>query len=131
MQHDIVQRFEDDLKKRRIPTEIKAAIRTIFDKKGEDITLIKVKGLTSMTDYMLLCTSQSARQNKAIGDAVRLTLRNEFKLKPFGVEGNDLGDWILIDYVDFVLHLFLGDVRRKYDLEKMWMDAKRYQFAVD
>lgn len=121
----------DDLQKRRIPAEIKKTVRILLDKKAEKITVLKLKGITEMTDYLVICSGNSTRQNNALADALQETLKKELNLQPLGVEGKRLAEWILVDYVDFVINIFSADWRKKYSLEKLWMDAKRYDFYPD
>ena len=121
----------DDLQKRRIPGEIKKTVQILLDKKAEKITVLKLKGITEMTDYLVICSGNSTRQNNALADALQETLKKELDLQPLGVEGKRLAEWILVDYVDFVINIFSADWRKKYSLEKLWMDAKRYDFYPD
>jgi ribosome-associated protein len=120
-----------DLQKRRIPGEIKKTVQILLDKKAEKITVLKLKGITDMTDYLVICSGNSTRQNNALADSLQETLKKELNLQPLGVEGNRLAEWILVDYVDFVINIFSVDWRKKYALEKLWMDAKRYDFYPD
>lgn len=80
---------------------------------------------------MVICTGRSDRQNSAISHEIQKKISKEFKMKPFGVEGEREGEWILVDYVDFVIHIFSVECRKKYALEKLWMDAKRYDFFLE
>jgi ribosome-associated protein len=121
----------DDLQKRRIPSEIKKTVQILLDKKAEKITVLKLKGITEMTDYLVICSGNSTRQNNALADALQEILKKELHLQPLGVEGERLAEWILVDYVDFVINIFSVDWRKKYSLEKLWMDAKRYDFYPD
>ena len=121
----------DDLHSRRIPGEIKKAVQVLLDKKAEKITVLKLKGVSEMTDYLIICSGNSSRQNNALAAALQDTLKKELNLQPLGVEGKDLAEWILVDYVDFVINIFSADWRKKYSLEKLWMDAKRYDFSPD
>ena len=121
----------DDLQKRRIPAEIKKTVQILLDKKAEKITVLKLKGITEMTDYLVICCGHSTRQNYALADALQETLKKDLHLQPLGVEGKRLAEWILVDYVDFVINIFSVDWRKKYALEKLWMDAKRYDFYPD
>ncbi len=121
----------DDLKKRRFPAAVKRAIQAMLDKKAERISVLKLTGLCDISDYLILCSGQSTRQNLAISDEITARLAKEQKAKPFNVEGIQSGEWILIDYIDFIVHVFLPEVRDRYALEKMWMDAKRYDFFID
>jgi len=125
------KRLTDELQKRRIPSEIKKTVQVLLDKKAEKITVLKLKGLTDMTDFLVICSGNSSRQNNALADALQETLKKEHQLQPLGVEGQRQADWILVDYVDFVINIFSADWRKKYALEKLWMDAKRYDFYSD
>jgi ribosome-associated protein len=122
---------QEDLQKRRIPSEIKKTVQILLDKKAEKITVLKLKGITEMTDFLVICSGTSTRQNNALADALQDTLKKELNLQPLGVEGKRLAEWILVDYVDFVINIFSVDWRKKYALEKLWMDAKRYDFYPD
>jgi len=123
--------LQEDLQKRRIPSEIKKTVQILLDKKAEKITVLKLKGITEMTDFLIICSGTSTRQNNALADALQDTLKKELNLQPLGVEGKRLAEWILVDYVDFVINIFSDDWRKKYALEKLWMDAKRYDFYPD
>lgn len=120
-----------DLKKRKIPTEVKRVVSIMIDKKAEQVVVLKLKGISDITDFMVICQGNSTRQNNAISDEIKKKLSRQFKLKPFGVEGEREADWILLDYIDFVVHIFLEETRLRYALEKLWMDAKRYNFYPD
>lgn len=117
-----------DLKRRRIPAEIKKVVSAMLDKMAEKVVVLKLKGISDITDFMVLCHGNSTRQNSAISDEIQKKLRKQFKLKPYGVEGEVEAEWILLDYIDFVVHIFSKETREKYSLEKLWMDAKRYNF---
>jgi ribosome-associated protein len=121
----------EDLKKRKIPTEVKQVVSIMLDKKAEQIVVLKLKGISDITDFMVICQGNSTRQNSAISADIQKKLSRQFKLKPFGVEGEREADWILLDYIDFVVHVFLEETRQRYALEKLWMDAKRYNFYPD
>ncbi|TFG81054.1 MAG: ribosome silencing factor [Chrysiogenales bacterium] len=131
MKKDEFNLILEDLHKRRIPGEIKKTVQILLDKKAEKITVLKLKGLSEMTDYLVICSGNSARQNKALADAVKDNLKKELQLQPLGCEGEKLSEWILVDYVDFIINIFSADWRKKFSLEKLWMDAKRYDFSPD
>jgi ribosome-associated protein len=130
MKADEFKLITDDLKKRKIPTALKGSITAMLDKKAEKVVVLKLKGVNDITDYMVICHGNTPRQNNAICDEVQKRLRKEFKLKAFSVEGEREADWILLDYIDFIVHIFSRESRDKYALEKLWMDAKRYDFYV-
>jgi ribosome-associated protein len=131
MKKDDFNLILEDLQKRRIPGEIKKTVQILLDKKAEKITVLKLKGISEMTDYLVICSGNSTRQNKALADAVKDNLKIELKLQPLGSEGERLSEWILVDYVDFIINIFSADWRKKFSLEKLWMDAKRYDFYPD
>jgi ribosome-associated protein len=131
MKKDEFDQIMDDLHRRRIPGGIKKAVQILLDKKAEKITVLKLKGLSEMTDYLVICSGNSARQNNALADAVKENLKQELHLQPLGSEGERMAEWILVDYVDFIVNIFSAEWRKKYQLEKLWMDAKRYDFSPD
>ncbi len=131
MKKDEFIRILDDLHRRRVPGGVKKAVETLLDKKADKVTVLKLKGLSEMTDYLVVCSGHSARQNKALADAVRDRLKKELRLQPLGSEGEHAAEWILVDYVDFIVNIFSVEWRKKYALEKLWMDAKRYDFSPD
>jgi len=121
-------KFNSVLKTWRIPPIVKKAVSVISDNKGDDIVILKLKGITDLTDFMVICSGNSQKQNRAIANDLQRLLKKEFRDAPFGVEGSQYGDWVLLDYVDFVIHIFSPETRAKFSLEKLWMDAKRYDF---
>jgi ribosome-associated protein len=128
MKIDDYERVLEDLKRRRIPAAVKKVVSVMLDKKAERVVVLKLKGISDITDYMIICHGNSSRQNNAVSDDIQKQLRKQLKMKAFGVEGEREAEWILIDYVDFVVHVFSKDNRKKYSIEKLWMDAKRYDF---
>ncbi len=107
---------------------LRLAVEATRDKKALDIVVLDLRGLASFTDYFLLCTGGSHRQLVTIADEIEEKLK-ETKRKPSHVEGYPRGDWILMDYVDFVVHIFTPMSRSYYDLERLWGDAKRLAVA--
>ncbi len=130
MRIDDFKLIDEDLKKRKIPYAVKKVVYSILDKKGEKIVVLKLKGICEFTDFMVICSGGSSRQNKAISDDIQRMLKKELKLKAFSVEGQRSSDWILLDYIDFVVHIFSPENRKKFSLEKLWMDARRYDFYI-
>jgi ribosome-associated protein len=107
---------------------LRLAVEATRDKKALDIVVLDLRGLASFTDYFLIATGGSHRQIKTIADEIEEKLR-EAKRKPSHIEGYPRGDWILMDYVDFVVHVFTPQSRSYYDLERLWGDAKRLAVA--
>jgi ribosome-associated protein len=99
--------------------EVVAAAR---DRKAEELKVLHVGQVTHFTDYFLLCSGGNPRQVQAIADAVVERLR-PLGVRPLHVEGYQTGQWVLLDYGDFVMHVFLQERRRFYGLERLWGDA--------
>jgi ribosome-associated protein len=93
------------------------------DKKAERVVVLDVSRLLVITDYFLICSGNTDRQVKTIAEEVERRLREVHRLKPFRREGEREARWILLDYVDFVIHVFQVAERDYYDLERLWADA--------
>ncbi|HET7711284.1 MAG TPA: ribosome silencing factor [Thermoanaerobaculia bacterium] len=106
-----------------IERRVKVAVAAAHDKKAIDLDVLSVGELTSIADYFILCSATSERQAQAIADAVLSKLQDEMKVKPLLVEGTTPGRWILLDFGDFIFHVFTEDCRRFYGLERLWGDA--------
>ncbi len=94
----------------------------IFNKKGYDVKILDLKDVASFSDYFVICTADSDTQVKAIADEVDKSLRDQ-GIKSWHKEGYKALNWVLIDYVDVVVHVFKKDMREFYNLEKLWGDA--------
>jgi ribosome-associated protein len=106
-----------------IENRVRAAVQAALDKKALDLQVLSVAAVTSIGDYFILCSATSERQAQAIADNVVDTLRSELNVKPLLVEGTTPGRWILLDFGDFIVHVFTEDCRRFYGLERLWGDA--------
>jgi len=102
---------------------VRTAVSAALDKKAIDLDVLAVSALTSIADYFLMCSATSERQAQAIADSVVDKLREDDHVKPLLVEGTTPGRWILLDYGDFIFHIFTEDCRRFYGLERLWGDA--------
>lgn len=94
--------------------------------KAEDLVVLNVEALTSFADYFVICSGRSSRQVQAIADHVIRRMR-ELGIRPLHTEGLQSGHWILLDYGDWIFHIFYGPVREMYDLESLWSDAERVE----
>lgn len=99
-------------------------VKAAQEKKAEDIVILNVKGLTSVTDYMIICSGSSDRHVQAIASSIEENLKKS-RILPIGIEGVRSGKWVLMDYVDVIIHIFYGPVRKFYDIERLWVDAPR------
>jgi ribosome-associated protein len=107
-----------------------AAVAACEDKKGEDTRLLQLDSADSaFTDYFVITSSANDRQSQAIADEVEFRLKRDFATVPNSVEGRRVGEWVLLDYVDFVVHIFLRDRRTFYDLERLRKSAKPIDIA--
>jgi ribosome-associated protein len=93
------------------------------DRKAIDIRLIDVRGLVSYTDYLVICSGNTERQTTAIRDAIHKELKDDHGMLPRRAEGATEARWILLDYLDCVVHIFTPDARDFYRLDKLWGDA--------
>jgi ribosome-associated protein len=99
------------------------ATRAAESKKAKDLLVLDLREVTSFTDYFVICTSANARQGQAIADEVGHRLKELGEL-PVSAEGYDAGEWILLDYGDFLVHILSSAARSYYDLERLWRHAK-------
>lgn len=112
-----------------IKLQVSEAIRACLDKKAEEITILELeKGSGAFTDYFVVCSGTNPRQVQAIADEVELRLKG-VGLRPTHTEGYRQAEWVLIDYVDFVVHIFSEKARKFYDLERLWKSARRMEPA--
>jgi len=106
-----------------IESRVRLAVAAALDKKATDLDVLAVSELTSIADYFILSSAGNERQAQAIADSVVTRLKDEMGVKPLLVEGTMPGRWILIDFGDFIVHIFTEDMRRFYGLERLWGDA--------
>jgi len=102
---------------------IKFIGETLLEKQAEKIIVLDVQKLTTVTDFVFICTSTSTTQSKAIADHVRKMLKDE-NILPLSIEGYENLNWVLMDYANIVIHIFLPEYREFYDLERLWGDAE-------
>lgn len=102
----------------------------LLEKQAEDIIALDVKKLTSVTDFVVICTSKSTTQSKAIVDHVRQEMKDSDAI-PLSIEGYENLNWVLMDYANVVIHVFLPEYREFYDLERLWGDAESFKIEDD
>lgn len=107
----------------RLPKSVATAVQAAFDKKATDVVVLDLRKAGGFTDYFVICTGDNTRQINAIADAVREALRTEMGERPTLAEGEDKSEWILLDYFNFVVHVFSPECRAFYDLERLWGNA--------
>jgi ribosome silencing factor RsfS/YbeB/iojap len=102
-----------------------------LEKKGLNVRILEVKGLSSLTDYLLIASGRSDRQVQAMAEGVRLGLKKNYNTSPLAVEGMKEGRWVLLDYGDVMVHIFQEPVREFYDLEGLWSEAPELSIPED
>jgi ribosome-associated protein len=110
----------------RLSTELAVAIAAALDKKAAELIVLDLTKGLAFTDFFVICTGANGRQVRAIADAVQEALAKK-GTKPALVEGLDRSEWVLIDYFDFIIHVFTPATRDFYGLERLWGDAKRIE----
>ena len=113
----------------RVPKAVAGAVRAARDKKALDIVVLDLRKAGGFTDYFVICTGTNPRQINAIADGVEATLRTEFAERPTLAEGVHKSEWILLDYFNFIVHVFSRECRAFYDLERLWGNAERLEFS--
>ena len=106
-----------------MPAEIVRAVEAALDMKAEDPVVLDLRGRSDVADYFLICHGSSDRQVLAIVESIEERLREDRGLRPSHVEGKRTADWVLMDYVDLLVHVFRDDRRQFYRLERLWGDA--------
>jgi ribosome-associated protein len=101
---------------------VREAVAAADDRKAIDLKVLHLQKISDITDYFLICSGSSERQVQAIADAVQEKLREE-RVRPLHVEGYNRAQWVLLDFGDFVVHVFQEEPRRFYSLERLWGDA--------
>ena len=99
-------------------------------KQGVDIVVLDMRGMVAYTDFLVLCSARNQRQAKAIHDEVRESLKRDDGLAPDHVEGERDAEWILVDYLDAILHVFSAEARDYYRLETLWGEAPRLELEL-
>jgi ribosome-associated protein len=99
-------------------------------KAASEIVILDMRKLVSYTDFLTICTARNERQARAIADEVKLKLKQEGGLLPAGSEVADAAGWIVLDYLDCVLHVFTEEARQRYQLEDLWREAPRLELGA-
>jgi len=106
-------------------TLVAHAVEAMLDKKARDITVMDMRDVAGFVDYFVVGTGDSELQIKAVAEEIRTRVRTQCGEKPWHMEGADAWQWVLLDYVDVVTHVFSPEKRAFYDLERLWGDAPR------
>jgi len=106
-----------------IPDRVGSVVAAALDRKAIDVRVLRLETVCDFTDYFIICSGSSSRQVEAIADSVSGSLRDR-RVKPLHIEGKRRARWVLMDYGDFIVHIFDLEQRKRYRLEDMWSDAE-------
>ena len=112
----------------RLPRQVTKAVAAAEDKKALDIVLLDLRPAAGFADHFLICSGGNARQTRAIADGIMEALAED-GAKPAHVEGYQRSEWILLDYFDFIVHIFAPETRLFYGLERLWGNAEKLEIT--
>ena len=115
--------------KKGLSAEMTAGIAAALDKKAENLIVLDLTKGSAFTDFFVICTGTNRRQVQAIADGVREAVAKQ-GARPALIEGYERGDWVLIDYFDFIVHIFMPAAREFYSLERLWGDAEKIEVSA-
>ncbi|MGD9629838.1 MAG: ribosome silencing factor [Pyrinomonadaceae bacterium] len=118
-------KFED------LDEDLQLAIRCAADKKAEKMVALDLRSIASFTEFFVICSATNQRQVQAIADEITEQLKKQLRHSPVRTEGYSAAEWVLLDFGDFVFHIFDKDARDFYDLERLWRDAGRVELPLD
>jgi ribosome-associated protein len=128
-EHDSADITAPARKTTRLPKAVATAVRAALAKKATEVVVLDIRKADGFTDYFIICTGENVRQAGAIVDAVRDTLQADLGERPMLAEGAKTSEWILLDYFNFVVHVFSRECRAFYGLERLWGTATRIEFS--
>ena len=108
---------------KKVKAVVKQVCQAVDQKKGDQITVLDVSEICGFTNFLIICQGYNQKQNQTICDEIREILKKEARLSPHHLEGYQSAEWILMDYWDFVIHIFSPQSREFYRLEKLWSDG--------
>jgi ribosome-associated protein len=114
-----------------MPAEIARCVEAALEKKAEDLVVLDLRGLSDVTDFFVICHGTSDRHVLALKNAVEEQLHRHLGISPSSVEGTQRAEWVLLDYIDFVVHIFVEERRAFYRLENLWGDAPRIEVPME
>lgn len=114
-----------------LDAELKLAIHSIGEKKGIDIVALDLRDIANFTEFFVIASGTNQRQVQAMADEINEQLKKQLGSRPVRIEGYNSADWVLLDYGDFIVHLFNTEGREFYDLARLWRDARRVELPAD
>jgi len=116
------------MKRNDVKAQVAMAVKACQEKKAEDISILRLDAASGLTDYFVICSGANPRQVEAIGEAVDEKL-SRAGYEPMNIDGRRSADWIVLDYSDFMVHVFSERARKFYDLERLWKTATKVELA--
>ncbi|MGD9563389.1 MAG: ribosome silencing factor [Pyrinomonadaceae bacterium] len=114
-----------------IDPEVQLAVRCAADKKAIDIKVLDLRQVATFTEFFVIASGTNQRQVQAIADEITEQLKKQLGTRAIRVEGYSAGEWVLLDFGDFVIHIFNKEAREFYDLERLWRDAQRVEMPAN
>ena len=111
--------------------EVKLALVCASEKKAFDMVALDLREIASFTEFFIICSGANQRQVQAISDEINEQLKKQLKTKAIRIEGYNAAEWILLDYGDFIVHIFEKEARDFYDLQRLWRDARKVQIPSE
>ena len=111
--------------------EVQLAIKCASDKKAFDMVALDLRDIASFTEFFIIASGSNQRQVQAIADEINEQLKKQLSSRPVRIEGYSSADWVLLDYGDFIVHIFNGESREFYDLARLWRDARKVEIPAD
>ena len=111
--------------------EVQLAVRSAADRKATEIVVLDLRQIASFAEYFVIASGANQRQVQAISDAIEENLKKQLSSRPVRIEGYNSAEWVLMDYGDFVVHIFNKEAREFYDLERLWRDAGKVSLPDD
>lgn len=111
--------------------ELQLAIRCAADKKAVDIVGLDLRDIASFTEFFIIASGTNQRQVQAIADEINEQVKKQLSIRPVRIEGYNAAEWVLLDYGDFIFHIFNGEAREFYDLARLWRDARKVELPQD
>ena len=107
--------------------EVRLAIKCASEKKAFDLIALDLRSIASFTEFFIIASGSNQRQVQAIADEISEQLKKQLGTRPVRIEGYNSGEWVLVDYGDFIVHIFNGEAREFYDLARLWLDARKVE----
>lgn len=111
--------------------EVKLALHHASEKKAFDLVVLDLREIASFAEFFVICSGANQRQVQAISDEIAEQLKKELKSRPVRIEGYRTAEWVLLDYGDFIVHIFEKEARNFYDLQRLWRDAKQVELPEE